>query len=131
MVAITSFRGRNRCLSRGLFEYQCITHSLPTHSLHVSPRTVHFCRLHLLPLSSLNGVLCAVCGVVRAHPEFCSLGVLRLRCSSPAMAELPACPCLPPHRSYECLLLRGTTAVYFIGPTLSHAFSFSFYFTTP
>ena len=63
---------------------------------------------------------------MRAHPEFCSLGVLRLRCSSPAMAELPACPCLPPHRSYSCLLLRGTTAVYIIGPTLSHPFLFLF-----
>ena len=65
---------------------------------------------------------------MRAHPEFCSLGVLRLRYSSPAMDELPACPCLPPHISYECLLLRGTTAVYFIGPTLSHPFYFSILF---
>jgi hypothetical protein len=68
---------------------------------------------------------------VRAHPEFCSLGVLRLRCSSPAMAELPACPCLPPHRSYECLLLRGTTAVYLLDPPYPTLFLFLFYFTTP
>ena len=66
---------------------------------------------------------------MKAHPEFCSKE-LRLRCSSPAMAVLPACPCLPPHRSYSCLLLRGTTAVYIIGPTLSHPFLFLLFYHT-
>jgi hypothetical protein len=41
----------------------------------------------------------------------------------------PACPCLPPHRSYECLLLRGTTAVYLLDPP--NPTRFFFYFILP